>query len=178
MSGVCCLRFDPFSTLAWRQRYVKDFIACKKLPFLLALRLWDVSRGPSSARNVPCGERTRGNGCFRRLRNGVKNIPYQGIGTVWNKMNLRTAAVLFLTQPQIDTCSFFGVNRHLNMYSKACSAQWLHVYVAKLKVFCSIPSGKWLENPPLRVRNQRWKTSNMTSNTYHVISSRLPVVFA
>lgn len=36
--GVCCLRLDPFSTLAWRQRYVKDFIACKKLPFLLALR--------------------------------------------------------------------------------------------------------------------------------------------
>ena len=31
------------------------------------------------------------------------------------------------------------------MYSKPCSAQWLHVYVAKLKVFCSIPSGKWLE---------------------------------
>ena len=59
--------------------------------------------------------------------------------------------MLFLTQPQIDTCSFFGVNRDLNMYSKACSAQWLHVNVAKLKVFCSIPSGKWLENPPLRV---------------------------
>ena len=65
-------------------------------------------------------------------------------------LNLQTAAMLFLTQPQIDTCSFFGVNRDLNMYSKACSAQWLHVYVAKLKVFCSISSGKLLENPPLK----------------------------
>ena len=93
-------------------------------------------------------------------------------------LNLRTAAALFLIQTQIDldTCSFFGVNRHLNMYSKPCSAQWLHVYVAKIKVFCSIPSGKWLENPPLRVRNPRWKTSNVTSNTYHMVSSRLPVV--
>ena len=32
-SGLCCLSFDPFSTLGCRQRYVKDFIACENSRF-------------------------------------------------------------------------------------------------------------------------------------------------
>ena len=70
------LHFSVASTLR------QGFYGLQKTAVSSRSSRWDVSRGPSSARNVPCGERTRGNGYFRRLRNGVKNIPYQGIGTV------------------------------------------------------------------------------------------------
>ena len=106
--GVCCLRFDPFSTLAWRQRYVKDFIACKKLPFLLALRRWDVSRGPSSARNVPCGERTSRKWLFSqakewsekyslsRNRDGLKQNEFaDGSSAVFNSTTNRYMLILW-----------------------------------------------------------------------------------
>ena len=48
-------------------------------------------------------------------------------------LNLRTAAVLFLIESQTDTGSLFGINSHLNMWEKACSARRLYVDVTKIK---------------------------------------------
>lgn len=63
-------------------------------------------------------------------------------------LNLRTAAVLFLIESQTDTGSLFGINSHLNMWEKACSARRLYVDVTKIKRWGPNPSGIWLPWKP------------------------------